>query len=32
MPALCFYALDADFSTLLDRLNGDPEIAFIASR
>jgi hypothetical protein len=32
MPALCFYALDADYSTLLDRLNEDPELAFISSR
>jgi hypothetical protein len=32
MPALCFYALGADYSTLLQRLNEDQEIAFITWR
>jgi hypothetical protein len=29
VPAICFYALDGDFETLLQRLNDDEEVAFI---
>jgi len=31
MPSVLLYALDADLAALLDRLNADPEIAFIVA-